>query len=426
MKIIDIVIAQLPLWVLATFYASGMERQERFRTRLVFSSVLFLLSMAVFFRFLNRNGLSMFSYPLSLAVITVMFHACWRNTWPTALYYSIWACLTQLFIYELWARLWPLTAPWWGDDSLAQTLGLLVTLLASCFTLGFTFTRWLPEGGSKRIGPRQLSTAVMEYMIFVASEAILHNSDFDLDGGWEMSLYLEQFLVLVVLYLQSELFKKSAMREELAVMKVLWRKAQDQYQQAQETVAFLNQKYHDMKHLVQAIRALKEEEMDDRLEEIENAVRTYESYIKTGNEVLDTILTEKSLSCSERGIVMSCVADGSCLSFLNTVDLYAILGNALDNAMEAVEKIEERSLRQIDFLLHRQRNFLVIQVINPSFQPLVFEDELPVTTKEDHRYHGYGLRSIRHIVAQYDGCLYINNEDGCFSLKILIPIPQTT
>ena len=142
--------------------------------------------------------------------------------------------------------------------------------------------------------------------------------------------------------------------------------------------------------------------------------------------MFDTILTEKSLYCKDRGIQVSCVADGSQMDFINTIDLYALLGNALDNAMEAVEKFCEIEKRQIDVLIYRQQNFLVMNIINPIPEHLVYEEELPVTTKGDKKIHGFGLRSMQYIVRKYDGFLNISEEDGCFSLKILMPIPRET
>ena len=157
---------------------------------------------------------------------------------------------------------------------------------------------------------------------------------------------------------------------------------------------------------------------------MEDSVRIYEAIVKTGNDVLDTILTEKSLYCKDREIQVSCVAEGKQMDFVNTIDLYAILGNALDNAIEAVEKFEEREKRQIDVLIYRKQNFLVINIMNPIPERLVYEEELPVTTKGDRKFHGFGLRSIQYLVRKYDGVVNISEEDGCVSLKILMPIPN--
>ena len=55
-------------------------------------------------------------------------------------------------------------------------------------------------------------------------------------------------------------------------------------------------------------------------------------------------------------------------------------------------------------------------------EKLVYDNEFPVSTKKNKKYHGFGLRSIQHFVKKYDGVLNISEEDGCFSLKIMIPI----
>ena len=281
----------------------------------------------------------------------------------------------------------------------------------------------MPTGGPKKIGPRQLSSALLIFVTFEIIAISPENLE-NVPGKWQ-TLYLSQLLLAVILYLQNELFKKSAMRQELAVMNMLWKKEQEQYELSKENIALINQKCHDLKHQIRAIRNSSKEDIDKYLEEMEGSIRIYESIVKTGNEVLDTILTEKSLYCRERGITVSCVADGSQMDFINTVDLYAILGNALDNAMEAVEKFKHEEKRQIDVLIYRQQNFLVMNIINPMKESLVYEEELPVSTKGDRRFHGFGLRSMQYMVKKYDGFLNISEEDGCFSLKILIPIPAT-
>lgn len=199
---------------------------------------------------------------------------------------------------------------------------------------------------------------------------------------------------------------------------------QEQYELSKENIELINQKSHDLKHQVRALRKLNKEEFDQFLNEMEESVLIYEAIVKTGNDVLDTILTEKSLYCPKREIRVTCVADGSQMDFIDAIDLYAILGNALDNAIEAVEKFEEPEKRQIDVTIHRQKNFLLMSLMNPVNEKLVYEgNEFPVTTKGDKKFHGFGLRSIFHFVKKYEGYMNISEEEGCFSLKIMIPIP---
>jgi sensor histidine kinase regulating citrate/malate metabolism len=243
------------------------------------------------------------------------------------------------------------------------------------------------------------------------------------DDNWKV-IILAQIMCIIIMYMQNELFKKSEIKQELELMNLLWKKEQEQYHLTKENIALINQKSHDLKHQIRAIRKATKEEFKQYLDEIEESVLIYESIVKTGNDVFDTILTEKSLYCKDREIQVTCVADGSQMDFINTVDLYAILGNAMDNAIEAVEKFEDKEKRQIDVLIYKQQSFLVMNFINPMPEKLVYKEELPVTTKGDKKVHGFGLRSIQYITKKYDGVLNISEEDGCFSLKILMPIPN--
>ena len=162
----------------------------------------------------------------------------------------------------------------------------------------------------------------------------------------------------------------------------------------------------------------------DVVKEIEQSVHIYDAMVRTGNEALDIILTEKSLRCVANGITMSCVADGKKISFVNDSDLYALFGNALDNAIEAVLKVEETEKRVIGLVLYERNGFVTLNVNNAYAGDLKLVNGLPATTKSDHHLHGFGVKSIRLIVEKYGGEMGITAKDGVFSLCILIPVPS--
>ena len=90
----------------------------------------------------------------------------------------------------------------------------------------------------------------------------------------------------------------------------------------------------------------------------------YDSTIKTGNEILDTILTEKKLLCEKNQIELTCVADGECLSFIDPIDLYAIITNALNNAIDYVTQLEDPNQRIIAVMVYSRANLAFIQIEN--------------------------------------------------------------
>lgn len=341
-----------------------------------------------------------------------------------AYYYAIWAFCSWQLMYEWYLVCQNMGAEYWKDRQLQDWTTELLIFGIGYLIVGLTIGRIIPDKGKKNIGPRQLALALITFANFQIVPFVPGDLEYSFHDLRLLIVYVVQFLLCIVLYLQNELFKKSELRKELEIMGLLWQKEKEQFQLSRENISYINQKVHDLKHHIHAMRHADQAEVDQYLAEIEGSVRTYESIVHTGSPVLDTILTEKSLYCKDHGITITCMADGSQMDFMNMVDLYAVLGNAVDNAIEEVGKFEEKEKRQIDVLIYRKQQFLAIHVTNPMEGQLVYEEGLPVTTKGSRIVHGFGLRSVRHILKKYDGFLTIQEEDGCFSLLMLIPVPQ--
>lgn len=199
------------------------------------------------------------------------------------------------------------------------------------------------------------------------------------------------------------------------------------YRQSQESIDLVNRKYHDLKHQITALRAdLGREQKLDCLDQLERDIRVYESQNETGNKVLDAILTAKSAHCLDRGITLTCLADGSALDFMGVVEVSALFGNALDNAIEGVDKLSDPEQKLIRLSVSQRRGFLCVKVENRCLDGLVFDGELPRTTKADKSFHGYGLKSIQATVEKYGGSVTVQAEEGWFTLGVIIPIPSKT
>jgi hypothetical protein len=197
------------------------------------------------------------------------------------------------------------------------------------------------------------------------------------------------------------------------------------YQMSEKSIEIVNQEYHDLKYQIALLRSgVASKESAEYLDRMENEIKVYEAQNKTGNKILDAILTWKILYCQNFGINLTCVADGAVLEFLDAMDISTLFGNALDNAIECVKKLADEEKRLIHLTVTRQREFLRILVENYYEDNLVFENGLPATTKDDKIHHGYGLKSIQNTVKKYDGSVTINAQENWFELRILIPIPN--
>lgn len=113
--------------------------------------------------------------------------------------------------------------------------------------------------------------------------------------------------------------------------------------------------------------------------------------------------------------------DGEKLDRLSPGDIAVIFGNALDNAIECARNLPDEEKRIISLIGCARRDVVGIHIENYCETTPVFQAGLPLSTKGDADYHGFGLKSIRHVVEKYGGNLVVNLEDRIFSLDIIIP-----
>lgn len=213
-------------------------------------------------------------------------------------------------------------------------------------------------------------------------------------------------------------------RRELDAIKNILQNQYVQYRQSRESIDLINRKYHDLKHQIAVLRA--EQDPKERaafLDKMEEEIQHYEAQNKTGNSVLDTVLTGKSLYCAKHSIKLTAVADGEALHFMEVVDICTVFGNLLDNAIEYELTVPNKELRLIHLEVSTRRGFLLIRCENHFEGELVLHQGLPSTTKSDTNYHGYGLKSIRYTAQKYGGSMTVSKEDTWFVVTLLIPLP---
>lgn len=213
------------------------------------------------------------------------------------------------------------------------------------------------------------------------------------------------------------------MQRELDSIQNILQNQYIQYRQSRDSIEVINHKYHDLKHQIAVLRA--EPDAAKRsayLDGMEEEIRDYEAQNKTGNAVLDTVLTGKSMYCVRHGIELTCVADGGKLGFMDVMDICTIFGNMLDNAIECELGIKDKEKRLVHLAVYTKKDFLVIRCENYYPGRLEFQDGLPVSTKRDRAYHGYGIKSIRHAAEKYGGAMVIHNQDEWFVISLTIPL----
>ncbi|MBP5154606.1 MAG: sensor histidine kinase [Lachnospiraceae bacterium] len=225
---------------------------------------------------------------------------------------------------------------------------------------------------------------------------------------------------LLALFIQFNLYRVNMALEEARSLELLRQEEKKQYEITKNTMDSINIKVHDLKHKLAAYRgSLPREE----LETLQKDINIYDSILKTGNDALDVLLAEKMAKCQARGIRMT--VNGNCapLSFMKTMDIYSLFGNAIDNAIEAEEHLPDEK-RSIDVAVEERGDMVVLCFTNFFEGTLTMEDDLPATTKtSEPGYHGYGMKSMRLIAAKYAGELNVSARDDLFNLNVYLRRP---
>lgn len=241
--------------------------------------------------------------------------------------------------------------------------------------------------------------------------------------SFALNLIVKIFCILfgiVILFACTYIFSLNERDHQIDILHYLWRQDKAQFESVKANMDVINMKCHDLKHILDKIaNKLTSEEIDS----LRAAIEFYDSNIKTGNEVLDVVLCEKSMICQRAVIRFTCMADGSHLSFMTPVQTYTLFSNIIDNAIEAVRRLPSPELRVISLVCQTNNERLLIEESNYFSGKLKLNGDLPQTEKEDASHHGYGTRSIQYIAQQYGGDMCIQSDGNMFFLKIWFPLP---
>ena len=204
------------------------------------------------------------------------------------------------------------------------------------------------------------------------------------------------------------------------------KKQRDEVQNIYQTMRAWRHDYHNHIQSIKAMLAMKKfEELDAYLCTLEQDLDSIDIAIRTGNVGLDAILSSKVSIARKNNIEVNCTAKVPDQLKISDVHLCAIVGNLLDNAIEACEKIKGEEGNQfpqkfIRIYIGMFKQQLYISVSNSTNAKHRRRLNELVTSKLGE--HGFGLRRIDKIAEQYDGFVNRKNEPGIFATEVMLPV----
>ncbi|MGL5756321.1 MAG: GHKL domain-containing protein, partial [Paraclostridium sp.] len=193
------------------------------------------------------------------------------------------------------------------------------------------------------------------------------------------------------------------------------------YINMQESQLKIKNLYHDMKNHMICIEILYVK--NDYITNINNKLEECTSIFNTNNMILDIILNDKKNICQNKGIDLFADINFKECNFIDVADVCSIFSNMIDNAIEACEKIEDKSIdKKIKIKGTVVKKLYIIKCENTKLNKVKLENGKIITDKKDKFLHGIGIRSMKTSVEKYNGNLEINNLENKFLVNICIPL----
>lgn len=404
-------------------FATKMKKRDHFFFRiLIFLPLLFTNSIFQWCGISLLNVLMVgwfsFLFPIELALGLACVAFCFDVEWKRILYIGSGAYSYQnacnALAWSLGLRYSLFSGPWYYVIYFVLVIGAWLGLY-----FGVLKRPWFVTSGRMGVVPLLcvMTGALSILMVYSSYLTFGTRSGTDI----HQALFFISALILVVLlfYIHTNI----RITEKEILHRLLIEKEKE-YRVSQETIAIINQKTHDLKHLVAFVEAHSEGSVFDEAKSIEESIQKYDALVHTGNMTADIVISEKKLYCVNHGINFSCMVDGALLNSWSEVDIYTLLTNALDNAIEATSLIEEEGKRNVVLNVARSGDMVQIRVENSYKVKPVFISDMPITTKTNRKYHGFGVQSIKTTIKKYGGFIDIVVGEEKFLLLLAFPYEE--
>ena len=402
-------------------FSTKMEKRDHFYLRiLIFLPLLLVPILSNVFSYNVTFGLMVgwfsFQFPIEFLVGLGCVLFCFRVDWKRLLYIATgaytWQNAVNAFAWSHIMRLRLFGSP-------LQHVTYFSTLISFWLILYFAVLKrkWFITSARMAALPLVFSIALALGILLVYSSYLTFGTYAGAD------VHLNQFIISVLILVMLILIIRNNVRvtEKEILQRLLYEKERE-YRVTQETINLINQKSHDLKKLIAFLEAHAEGALLEETKSIEESIRKYDSIVQTGNDTVDIVLSEKKLYCANHDINFSCVVDGKVFDLMSDVDVYTLLANALDNAIEASMQVDEESKRNIALSVTQNGAMAQLRLTNSYAIEPKFVSGMPITTKGDKQYHGFGLQSIKTTAKKYGGYFHCAANDGRFTLQVAFPL----
>lgn len=425
--LVSLVVYPVEFLISYVFFSSAFERRYRVWAVLGIGCILFAVGSGINLLFRNNAVINILT---SILVNCLFARLCFSGKRFQSYFYAFilvvigiaWELIVVSAVSALTGR-----AFFDYKNELAIFILECPTCKALYFLTVLILSRVIKPGGEKKSLPFTLFlypiTTLACHIIFwyICAQPGLSNKVQNLLAVASMILLVSTVLLFITYQNQIEADREAM---QLKSLNARLQTEKSYYTILEQQNQHLMEYAHDAKNHLAAIGALNEDpQIGGYLSKLSEQLTDYTRYCHSGNKLLDVIIHKYCVDCEIRGIRFEYDVKSCNLSGLSDLDLVAILGNLIDNAIAAAEQSGEK---HISLETAWRNDYSVIVLCNSCDAPPKAVSGNLLTSKPNQALHGFGVKSVKRTVKKYDGDFewIYNEQNHTFTVTVMLGVGQ--
>ena len=348
----------------------------------------------------------------------------WKSFVIAMLYYGLIGAIDILFYISYMALIDNFHVP---DSGINWSLATILSKLAD-FLAVIIIKKHVSKGDSTYNLKGSEWLRFIVFPVFTVGMILAMMSDTQVIGDAHLeNVYLLFAIGLVLItvaafYLICDIVKRERRIREDDLFREKVKNQTEMYRSVYDNYEVQRKRAHEYKNQIMCMEALLQKkeyaELEKYITEIGGKLTDADSNINTNNTLIDAIINTKYREMEEQGILLVMKFNEMADLWMDDEDVVVILSNLLNNAIEACEKCEEKTVKM---KLMKESDDIIISVRNTYNGEIVMKGDEIQTSKNDKAEHGLGIKNVIEAVEKYGGSYSINHDDKEFAFSICIP-----
>lgn len=423
--IVDIVGVALEILIAVNFFNAVAHKKELTVYRRILICISLFAVQSLIIVAVEQQMLVSINAFLMIVVVSILYDISWGKRWLFSIAVVLFLGLSEVLVGLLLAILSKAPVEYFSKSILYYIQGVLISKLMVYILIKFIsyFSVKLEVRMSKRVFIPLVTLPLASFMITYIMAQFVYEAKPSILLVFAIIaiIFLIVANILVFYLLEYQLKITQAKNEEQIIRQQLEHKA-EYYKELSFRQKITNKTMHDLKNQLFALRDIYSTNPTEGMKRIDAICEEISSAYTlkfTGIEAVDALITSKLITMNDNNIKFSNSIYISDNNVIDVMDLCVLLGNLLDNAIEA-NMNEEVLERFIILNMAQQMNYMNIRVYNSKNEYISHDLNNIITTKKNRELHGFGLKSVDEIVKKYDGNCTFKQSDDTFEVLILI------